>query len=611
VIDLPRDLAPWRPLLDLFAPELAEGLGRLVPRLSLTVGPLRIHRPTGDGDPDGFTGLGRRGSYERLLLSEWLLADELPDEFLRRAASGEHAFYQLARRSPARASSSVALFDAGPDQLGAPRVAHLAALIVLAARAERAGARFAWGLLHQPDAHLLTEVTRQSVGQLLTGRTALPPTGEEIAAWAERARASGWEDAWIVGGASTWPGWRHAALEVADVIEPDRRAVLVTACAPGASPRAVELEMPPEAASTRLLRDPFSVAAPPPQGSGSSPSKTAAPPVSNLVFGGNGVKLFARAGSGEILAYPVPNSPNAGAARVKRYRARAGGVVAAVGWVHRGLVMLVIADGRLFLEHTLRSGPPFLDRVVPIPAGLEITPAPLDGPLSPLIYSDVGPVEVSFLDARGALFSALSHEEEHRGTGPTDVKCFALEVSALLPAGARFVYVGRGHGYDVDPSQPAAPGADRWSIVLHGGGDPRVARIEREGDGTFEAHAGFDGNHADPFGAALFAIQDKGDRWSLTGTSVSDEQVVPAGERVVGPFRLDGRSPVGLLVLTADQRTLAVRGAEGERALHRAAAPIRDAVISPVRAQVAYVTTAGEVVIVALDGGSVLVRYGG
>src|SRR5580704_19501113 len=147
---LPPALARWAPMLGLFPDEVAGELGRWIPRIALAIGPMRTSRPDGSGDPDGFAGLARRGSYERLLLTEWLLADEAPDEFARRAAMGEHAFFHLARRSPARAASSVAIFDTGPDQIGAPRIAGLAALIVLAERASRAGARFAWGILHDP-----------------------------------------------------------------------------------------------------------------------------------------------------------------------------------------------------------------------------------------------------------------------------------------------------------------------------------------------------------------------------------------------------------------------------------------------------------------------------
>jgi len=151
VTDLPPDLAPWRAHLDLFPPELAASLGAWVPDLDRLIGPLRSARPLATGEPDGFHGIVRRGGVERLLLTEWLLADEAPEEFARRAVMNELAFLEVARRSPVRAVSSVVLFEAGPTQIGSPRIAHLAALIVLARRAERQGARFSWGLLHRPD----------------------------------------------------------------------------------------------------------------------------------------------------------------------------------------------------------------------------------------------------------------------------------------------------------------------------------------------------------------------------------------------------------------------------------------------------------------------------
>ncbi|HSF40711.1 MAG TPA: hypothetical protein VLT87_13030, partial [Thermoanaerobaculia bacterium] len=140
-VELPRPLAPWRPWLAIFPRDLALSLGPVLQRLSFAVGPLRMERASGEGDPDGFDGLAQRGPYERLLPSEWLLADEAPEEFLRRAAGGEHTFLHLARPVPGGSHLSVALFDAGPGQLGSPRIAQLAALIVLARRAEAAGVR--------------------------------------------------------------------------------------------------------------------------------------------------------------------------------------------------------------------------------------------------------------------------------------------------------------------------------------------------------------------------------------------------------------------------------------------------------------------------------------
>jgi hypothetical protein len=58
---------------------------------------------------------------------------------------GEHLFLNRAHSSPIGTRASLALFDAGPSQLGSPRIAHIAALIVLANRADSAGSSFTWG----------------------------------------------------------------------------------------------------------------------------------------------------------------------------------------------------------------------------------------------------------------------------------------------------------------------------------------------------------------------------------------------------------------------------------------------------------------------------------
>ncbi|MFT3774164.1 MAG: hypothetical protein QM820_53050 [Minicystis sp.] len=604
MIDLPRDLAPWRPLLDLFAPDLAEGLGRLVPRLALAIGPMRIARPTGDGEPDGFTGIARRGSYERLLLTEWLLADEFPDEFIRRAAGGEHAFFQLARRSPARASSSVVLFDAGPDQLGAPRIAHLAALIVLAARAERARARFAWGLLHRPHEHLLTEVTAQSVTRLLAARSALPPVADDVAAWAERARGAGWEDAWIVGGQTIWPGWRHATLQVRDVLDPARRVLAVSARAPGAPPREVELDLPPDPAAARLLRDPFAVAVAAPQ---PSPRVGGVAPISNLVFAANGTKVFARSAAGDIIAYPVPNSPNAPAGRPKRYRPRGGGVVAAVGWVMRGLVMLVIKEREIVLEHTHHDAPLSLRQRIAVGGEQRPVPAQIADALAPLAYRDDREVEISFTDARRTLFRVFRPRilDEVDGTPLEQVERMAEEVSAMVSFGDRFAFVGR--GLPAEEKDPTAPLSPIWHFVMHGWPDANLHHVHLDGSGTFEACFGIVENGA-PRG--LVAVQQRGERWTIldNGRPV-DDRLVPEDLRVIGPWWRARTGAPDLVVLRPDQRTIAVLGQSDNHTLPRAAAPITDVVLSPARAQLAYVTTAGEVVILSLQHDVPLARF--
>ena len=136
---LPAALQAWHPWLSWFTPELAAAMGDVLRRMHPLLGRFQGRRQGGVAEPDGVEDLRRRGSYERLLSSEWLLATELPDEFLRRAAGGEHLFLVPRPRAMQADKLIVAIFDAGPWQLGAPRLAHIALWILLARRAEEAG----------------------------------------------------------------------------------------------------------------------------------------------------------------------------------------------------------------------------------------------------------------------------------------------------------------------------------------------------------------------------------------------------------------------------------------------------------------------------------------
>src|SRR4051812_12486466 len=147
---LPRALEPWRPWLALLAPDLAEPLGQLLLQLHPVVGRMRAPAPSPDALPAGVGSIFQRGSYERLLISEWAVADAEPDEFIRRAAGNELLFTGPEPERQRRSQRCIALFDAGPAQLGEPRLAQLALFILLARRAQEAGAAFEWGVLQHP-----------------------------------------------------------------------------------------------------------------------------------------------------------------------------------------------------------------------------------------------------------------------------------------------------------------------------------------------------------------------------------------------------------------------------------------------------------------------------
>ena len=92
---LPRHLASWATQLALFPEDIALSLGPMVSRIAALVGGWRQDYAP-HGTPDGHAGIDTRGLYDRLLATEWALLEELPDEFLRRAVSGEHLFLQRA-----------------------------------------------------------------------------------------------------------------------------------------------------------------------------------------------------------------------------------------------------------------------------------------------------------------------------------------------------------------------------------------------------------------------------------------------------------------------------------------------------------------------------------
>lgn len=199
-MQLPEALQPWRQWLTWFAPEHLPLFADLVARLNPILGPWRGLQKGGVPEPDGLGDLQRRGSYERLLSSEWLLAGEVPEEFLRRAVSGEHMFLAPHYRARQASRLIVVLFDAGPLQLGAARLVHLALLMLLARRAEEAGAELRWGILQNAPQLLPLD----GVGQLkalLAARTWQAVSDDHWQAWrhwlGEQSQQAG--ECWLVG----------------------------------------------------------------------------------------------------------------------------------------------------------------------------------------------------------------------------------------------------------------------------------------------------------------------------------------------------------------------------------------------------------------------------
>ncbi|MEU8210956.1 hypothetical protein AB0B85_17380 [Micromonospora sp. NPDC049044] len=366
---LPTSLVPWASALSALTGDVALAIGPLVRRIDeLFAG--AEDSGTADGQPDGYDGLAPRGTIERLLPSQLQLWQELPDEFVRRAADGELLYLAPATRSPAARGRVVVLVDTGPGQLGAARLVQLAALVVLHRRAAGQGRSLVMGVLgERPGSWRDGDLSGQLAGWLVARRTT-EPDPSTVREWTEQLDAA--DQAWVLTGP-------HLASEL-----PDRHRVLVSHeqewGVDGASvvrarvgDRHLDLPLPPGDIALRILRGTALRAA---------PASTGAGPLRAPVFPSGAPYLIARGdGPAEVVSVRVPTG------RPRRHHLP-GPAVAAARFGRR-LVMVTCVD------ETLRSvviGKPLGQTqhfAVPLATlGLSVSAvdAATTGPLSPLYF---------------------------------------------------------------------------------------------------------------------------------------------------------------------------------------------------------------------------------
>jgi hypothetical protein len=577
---LPPALAPWAASLSLFPRDLALDLGAIVRRLAALIGETTSSR-SDEGDPDGFAGLTRRGSYERLLHSEWLLADELPEEFARRAVMNEHLFVELARMHRVQHPLAVALFDCGPSQLGAPRIVHIAALIVLARRAASSHATFRWGVLQQPGA-FFDDVSPASIRRFLYAHTQDEPSATDLDAWQDvlAAEDSSVGELWFVGSKrltrfeavrSRW----H--LEVEDVLVPEARQVGATMRHRTRTEPPVILDLPAPHSCVRLLRDPFMAESAPPTSVGSSMRFA-----SNLLFGHGGRALLARAAGGDLIVQPYANSARPRAQKSlpppRQIAVPEQVLLAAAGW-HRGkepLYILAAEDGIYVRRGTSSSS--FFPAAPQQPIfGSREQPADLQ-PCFPV--STRGENGVMFLDAAQNLWMT---------SGERQLEQMAASVFA--------VRIDRGGPRVIRKA------GDSWAVLR-----PLAAMDERliqdAGSGAF---FGFGAPDADAE-HGLFAVELRNGQW-VTVSSAGDRIVVPPpGCQVAGVVASSLMHGVpSLICLEADRRTISLVG-HGIVTLGRAAGNVVHLAANPMAPQIAWVLESGEAEVFSLKNGQRMFR---
>lgn len=319
---LPQALKPWHDWLSWFAPELQEALGRMLQQLHPMLGPLHAARRGEVPEPGGVDDLHRRGRYERLLSSEWLLATDLPDEFLRRAATGEHLFLAPRQVSQRAQRSLVAVFDAGPLQWGAPRLAHIALWILLARRASQAGGQLRWAIAQQP--HEVHDArSEDDLRRLLAARTFAPLAHAQWTRWAE-ALDSGEDGAaeyWFVGhDVAAPPRSGRCPTHTVQLRRGLRGDVLdVTTCVHG-TVRILPLPLPPQGSAPQLLKGRFrDEPAPPPAPSSALQLSDRFSLQARPLVASNGSRVAVRLLEGHgMLVFTIPTEPGRPARKPKR-----------------------------------------------------------------------------------------------------------------------------------------------------------------------------------------------------------------------------------------------------------------------------------------------------
>jgi hypothetical protein len=456
---LPEALAGWAPFLSLFDESVVTALAPMLDRLARAIGPMAADDTGASDDPAGYDGVAKRGPYERLLPSEWLLAEEMPDEFLRRAATREHLFYEIARRRPRGRRTASVLIDVGPEVYGTPRIGALAALLVLAHRANAAGATFRWGLAQRVGegfSDVGAEAVRALLGaraetgcssgtwrsavQSLTFRPGSGKAGDLLSTFRPGSGEAGGlpsghvdeaGEVWLITGphgarearepdgvsaAASGRGRNPLAsiVDVEDVVEPEVRELAVRVQARGRPEVGLRLPLPLEDSCVRVLRDPF------PRAPRAVLRKNAPAPlaIARPLISPGTAHVYARLTDGRLLVLPLPKSKRQDIGHGKKLEFEGSGEIVAAGHVkgnvpgfivqHEHDLTLVAWGGKSGITRRFgRSDEP-------------LRPPPLDGRLFPLVTDGD---QAFFVDRGGRLFEFRPGNRARMVCGCSAIAC--------------------------------------------------------------------------------------------------------------------------------------------------------------------------------------------
>lgn len=584
LMQLPKSLQPWREWLHGFRPAHLPLLADLLGRIHPILGPLRGLHQGGVPEPDGLGDLQRRGPYERLLASEWLLADALPEEFMRRAVTGEHLFLAPHYRAHQAGRWIVVLFDAGPLQWGAPRLVQLALLILLARRAREAGAQLRWGIL-QSAPHLHELQSASELKLLLEARTYQPVSEAHWQCWhtwlSEKAYDSG--ERWVVGQRLPALGPRACTHRV--LVQPSIDGRRLIFALEGATPRHLELPAPNERQALELIRGEFEQAAPArvsaPRGQIPRVALTLAPII---------------APSGLHIALKLLDEPGLLVIKLPAPRQKKPLDIRRVHWSERGTPLAITFPGRspgavISLDGLLTFWNMPHVKALPLPGREQLQMPPGTAALLPVVWLHNGTYGRVFLnDTQGRLaFWVIDNGKlpNPQRAGVTHI--MAADVVGMAQVELHTLAYLRHHGgrlylYRVTP----------WITTAEGEMIGTAKSVEQV---LFAASAGW--NKA-LRGCAWMHSVNGAQHWQLIAPNLKAEQVELAPRwRAIG-LLIDEQECFTLVLVSPDQQTVARYDHGAQEVLFTTLSPIARISFCPLNGLICALTKTRELIVYSM-----------
>jgi hypothetical protein len=590
MMQLPVPLEPWRAWLSLFAADLVIPLGDFLLRLDPQIGTLRSAPARTDALPEGVGSIVQRGPYERLLITEWAYADAEPDEFLRRAANGELMFTGPEPAARRRSRRCVVLFDAGPMQLGAPRLLHLALYILLARRAEEAGAVFEWGVLQ--DAPILNgQADINGLRALLKARTLRLFDSDARSAW-EACIDPLHDDLWVIGGAGLQaPGPLRTQVTISSNLITDQLDVTLQSAQ---SQRVLSLPLPNSEVGVRLLRSRFGSSASMAElrQLKSKPSLLQAPR-----FAAHGNWVAVPQVDGSVQLFHVPSSTKTQPGKARTVSAAQGSSILGAGIFGRAFGTILRADNQLMLSGFGSAGlndKAVKDVALPttehfridaqlgdwlpvffVSESKKVTAMPGD-PARP--WDLKGMVEKSnvfLLDVAGNLVCWSNQQVRNAGvteTSPLAVRTVAAQVLGAAQFDRSLYYVRSLADVTEICTWNSANGSTTLATL------PYLCKAVHMGDA----------NSWNTFTVGLLAVKAEKDEWFVGKQQKWQTIVIDDGAKVLGVAFSRRQGTNGLVVLGPDRRTIEFRSCREARAVIESAEPIAQASLNPVNGDIAW-----------------------